>query len=77
MSDYDNSDFETLTDEEIREDDEDDNVLLDFGNNLNTIVQDNIDFDSEYPYKVLNTDDIMRHMIETIKEVNHVVQVRT
>ena len=31
--------------------------------------------DEDYPYEVLSTDDITRHMLECIKEVNSVVNV--
>ncbi len=31
----------------------------------------------EYPYEVLSTEQIVQHMVDSIKEVNSVIQVRT
>lgn len=74
MSDYEyDSGNESSNEEDDLEDD--DGVLLALEPENNSIIQDGLDLDDDYPYKVLSTDDIMMHMIDTIREVNTVVQV--
>lgn len=75
MSDCDNYDSgnESSNDENDLEDDE--GVLSALDPASNSAYQDAMDLDLDYPHKVLSTEDIMLHMIETIKEVNTVVQV--
>ena len=73
MSDY---DYDSGNESSNVEDDleDDDGVLLALEPENNSL-QDGIDFDDDYPHRVLSTDDIMMHMIDTIREVNTVVQV--
>lgn len=51
---------------------DDDNFAMDVDIN-NTRQQ--VDLEN-YPYEVLTTEDIVRHMVDCIKEVNTVVEVR-
>lgn len=37
--------------------------------------KDDMDFDEEFPYEILTTEQIVQHMIDCIKEVNNVVQL--
>ncbi|XP_046912406.1 E3 ubiquitin-protein ligase arih1l isoform X2 [Dermatophagoides farinae] len=65
-------------DDDDDEDLDDDSVLLALDTNVgNSIRQrpDGMDMDDDYPFKVLTTEDIMRYMNDTIKEVNTVVQL--
>lgn len=90
MSDYDNCDSIVVSsassssdgeeeeddDGDLEEDLEDDSVLLALEPNQNSIIQEGMDLEDDYPYKVLSTDDIMMCMIETIKEVTNIVLVK-
>lgn len=49
---------------------------VDFGIEPDNCSTSNIqNFEDEYPYEVLSTDDIVQHMIDCIKDVNTVVQI--
>ena len=75
MSDIDDN-YECVTDCSEEDDDiEDDSVLLALEPAGNSDLQYAMDLDENYPFKVLTTEDIMLHMIDSIKEVNTIVQV--
>lgn len=76
MSDCDNYDSGNESPNEEVDDLEDDDCVLSALDPADSSYQDAMDLDIDYPYKVLSTEDIMLYMIETIKEVNTVVQVR-
>lgn len=51
---------------------DDDNFAMDV--DINNTRQQREDLEN-YPYEVLTTEDIVRHMVDCIKEVNTVVEV--
>jgi ariadne-1 len=68
--------------------DSDDEIGIDSGN-VSSEEEDNYDFmevdaqrstnpqnELEYPFEVLTTDEIVQHMLDCIKEVTNVVEVR-
>lgn len=69
------SDIDSYADENdsgnVSTDDNDDNFAMDvdINNTRQQVDQEN------YPYEVLTTEDIVRHMVDCIKEVNTVVEV--
>ena len=55
------------------DDDDGDDGLIDQDSNM--IKVEGEDGEDEYPIRILTTEQIMSHMLDTIKEVNNVVQV--
>ena len=72
MSDYNYDDSDSGNDScnEETDDLDDDGVLLGLDPENHNNVQDGDDFDEDdYPFRVLGMEEIMHHMIDSIKEV--------
>lgn len=74
MSDYYDSGNESSNEEDDLEDDSGVLLALEPEPNQSSLA-DGLNYDDDYPHKVLSTEDVMKHMNESIKEVNTVVQV--
>ncbi|KAJ6219414.1 hypothetical protein RDWZM_005226 [Blomia tropicalis] len=74
MSDYYDSGNESSNEEDDLEDDSGVLLALEPEPNQSSLA-DGLNYDDDYPHKVLSTEDVMKHMNESIKEVNTVVQL--
>ena len=70
-------DFIDMPDEDDEDEDDDDDVEEDYVMNLEPEPTSSLpkSFEEEYHYEVLTADQLVKHMIDCIKEVNTVVQV--
>ena len=71
----DDSDHPSEQMEEEEGDDDDNDDFVDIGMDSEPSSAKHRNEDDEFPFEVLTTEQIVRHMVDCIKEVNTVVQV--